>query len=131
MPTEEVIIRLFCSADDELPIVNKRSDAHLYPSEIVTMGLLSAFKGGRFRAFHRWLHANDRHLFPKLPEQPAVYAEWRKLVAQFSVSGLQVHDARLVATMLVHSINHILTVNTDDFTRYTSIGIMAVHPTQV
>ncbi|HEU5015181.1 MAG TPA: PIN domain-containing protein [Roseiflexaceae bacterium] len=70
-------------------------------------------------------------LFPLLPEQPTVYAEWRKLVVQFSVSGVQVHDARLVATMLSHSINHMITANTDDFTRYTSIGIVAVHPTHV
>lgn len=69
MPTDEMIIRLFWIVDDELQMVNNRSDAHLYPSEIGTIGLLSAFKGGRFRAFHRWLHANYRHLFPELPER--------------------------------------------------------------
>lgn len=70
-------------------------------------------------------------LFTILPEQPAVYAEWRKLVVQFNVSGVQVHDARLVATMLVHGITYILTANTDDFTRYTHIGITAAHPAHV
>ena len=38
MPTDEIIIRLFCMVDDHLGHVNKRSDAHLYPSEIVTLG---------------------------------------------------------------------------------------------
>jgi hypothetical protein len=69
MPTDEIIIRLFCMVDDHLGAVNKRSDAHLYASEIVTIGLLSALKGGRFRAFYRWLHANYRVFFPKLPER--------------------------------------------------------------
>src|SRR5258706_6585967 len=69
MPTDEIIIRLFCMVDDELGGVNKRSDAHLYASEIVTIGLLFSLKGGRFRAFYRWLVANYRAWFPALPER--------------------------------------------------------------
>jgi predicted nucleic acid-binding protein len=70
-------------------------------------------------------------LFDIVPEQPTVYAEWRRLVVQLSVAGVQVHDARLVAIMRVHHITHILTANTDDFSRYTTIGITAVAPTNV
>lgn len=70
-------------------------------------------------------------LFSILPEQPVVYGTWRKLVLQFRVAGVQVHDARLVAAMQVHSITHILTANTDDFTRYAGIGLVAIHPTNV
>lgn len=33
--------------------------------------------------------------------------EWRRLVVNYGVSGVQVHDARLVATMLVHDVTHI------------------------
>jgi hypothetical protein len=44
-------------------------DAHLYPSEIVTIGLLFALKGGRFRAFESWLNKNSRVWFPHLPER--------------------------------------------------------------
>jgi hypothetical protein len=73
MPTDELIIRLFCIVDDRLESVNrgqltKRADAHLYPSEIVTIGLLFALKGGRYRAFYRWLAANYRMFFPSLPD---------------------------------------------------------------
>ena len=81
MPTDEIIIRLFCIVDDELQPVKKRPDAHLYASEIVTIGLLFSLKGGRFRAFYRWLTANYRAYFPKLPERSrlqrllAAYAE--------------------------------------------------------
>ena len=32
-----------------------------------------------------------------LAENEAVYREWRKIVVQHAVSGVQVHDARLVA----------------------------------
>ena len=69
MPTDEIIIRLFCMVDDQLGHVNKRSDAHLYPSEIVTLGLLFSLKGRRFRAFYRWLSANYRIWFPTLAER--------------------------------------------------------------
>jgi hypothetical protein len=69
MPTDEIIIRLFCMVDDQLGHVNKRSDAHLFASEIVTIGLLFRLKGGRFRAFYRWLSANYRCFFPDLPER--------------------------------------------------------------
>jgi hypothetical protein len=60
MPTDEIIIRLFCMVDDQLGPVNKRLDAYLYSSEIVTIGLLFALKGGRFRAFESWLNRNYR-----------------------------------------------------------------------
>ena len=32
-------------------------------------------------------------LFPLLPDSPAVYSEWRQLVVNYDVSGVQVHDA--------------------------------------
>ncbi|HIK08673.1 MAG TPA: type II toxin-antitoxin system VapC family toxin [Oscillatoriaceae cyanobacterium M33_DOE_052] len=68
-------------------------------------------------------------LFPVLPDTPMLYPEWRRLVVTFAVSGVQVHDARLVAAMKVHGLTHILTFNTADFTRYASEGIFAVEPT--
>ena len=84
MPTDELIVRLFCMVDDRLGAVNKRSDAHLYPSEIVTIGLLFSLKGGRFRAFHRWLHANYRTLFPSLPERTRL----QRLLRDYSAFAL-------------------------------------------
>ena len=35
-----------------------------------------------------------------LPDNEAVYREWRRIVVQYNVSGVQVHDARLAAAML-------------------------------
>lgn len=70
-------------------------------------------------------------LFELLPDHPDVYGEWRQLVVAKGVMGKQVHDARLVATMKVYGITHILTFNVDDFQRYASEGIVVVHPENV
>jgi predicted nucleic acid-binding protein len=61
-----------------------------------------------------------------LPDSEAIYREWRRLVFVHSVSGVQVHDARLAAAMSVHGVTHLLTLNPDDFKRYTHMT--AVHP---
>jgi predicted nucleic acid-binding protein len=64
-----------------------------------------------------------------LHDTPAVYPEWRRIVVQHAVKGIQVHDARLVAAMTVHGTGRILTYDVGDFKRYS--GITAVHPKDV
>lgn len=59
-----------------------------------------------------------------------IYDVWERVVAQYQVSGVNVHDARLTAAMLVHGMTHILTFNTEDFNRYAG-EITPVHPTAV
>lgn len=61
------------------------------------------------------------HFFSVLGETPDVYAEWKRLVAGYKVTGVQVHDARLVAAMQVYGVGRILTFNDQDFTRYRDI----------
>lgn len=61
-----------------------------------------------------------------LPDGLPVHQEWRKLLLTYSVSGAQVHDARLVASMLVYGVKRILTFNDKDFSRYKPIE--AIHP---
>ena len=61
-----------------------------------------------------------------LPDSEAVYREWRRIVVQCGVLGVQVHDARLAAAMRVHRVSHILTLNVADFSRFS--GLTAVHP---
>ena len=63
-----------------------------------------------------------------LPDVPAVYGEWKRLVSTYGVSGAKVHDARLVALMNVHGLRRLLTFNTADFSRY---DIEAIHPSAV
>ena len=93
------------------------------PLERNGFGLVPAKADQRLRLVER--------LFPLLPDSPAVYPEWRQLVVSFGVSGIQVHDARIVAAMNVHGVTHILTFNTKDFVRYRTRGIVAVDPTTV
>ena len=66
-----------------------------------------------------------------LPDSPNVYPVWRRLVMDYDVSGVQVHDARLVAVMIVHNVTHILTFNATDFKRYADEGIVAADPAAV
>ena len=66
--TIEFITALFCQVDDHLPAIPKHPEAHLWPSEVVTLGLLHALKGVGNRAFSRWLTRDYRALFPRLPE---------------------------------------------------------------
>jgi predicted nucleic acid-binding protein len=63
-----------------------------------------------------------------LPDSPATYAEWKRLVLTHGVIGVKVHDARLVAAMNVHGVGRILTFNTGDFKRY---DIEAIHPSSI
>ena len=67
-------------------------------------------------------------VFWRFPTVPSTYSEWRRIVVSYGVSGGKVHDAHLVAAMYAHSFTHILTLNTADFTRYASLGIVAVDP---
>lgn len=69
MTTEDIIIHIFCSVDDRLKGVSRVPQTHLYPSEIVTIGLLFALKGGHFRAFYRWLKRDYAPLFAGLPDR--------------------------------------------------------------
>jgi predicted nucleic acid-binding protein len=67
-------------------------------------------------------------LFPRVAEPPDAYERWRALVVAFAVSGVQVHDARLVSLMLSLGISSILTFNAQDFARYSSLGIRVLSP---
>jgi len=73
MTDDDYTIDLFCRVDDKMRDVPKHSQANLYPSEIVTLALLSALKGVGNRAFYRWLNRNFRHLFPQLPERTRLF----------------------------------------------------------
>ena len=73
MTTEDFITELLCRIDDEMKAVPKHCQASLWPSEVVTLGLLFALKGMGNRAFYRWLRNNFRPLFPALPERTRLF----------------------------------------------------------
>jgi predicted nucleic acid-binding protein len=67
--------------------------------------------------------ASLRKLFSELPELP-IQETWERLVLRYGVSGKNIHDARLVAAMVVHHIPQILTFNGHDFARYREIQVL-------
>jgi predicted nucleic acid-binding protein len=64
-------------------------------------------------------------LTPELPLQDA----WERLVVDHAVSGKNAHDARIVAAMLVHGVESILTFNAQDCLRYGEIRVLDVMAT--
>src|SRR5215467_4251794 len=52
MTTWDVIIALFYHVDEQLHDMPKHPEAHLWPSEVVTLGLLHALKGVGNRPFY-------------------------------------------------------------------------------
>src|SRR5512144_715951 len=68
MTTVDLITDGFCRIDDRMQALPKHSQAVLWPSEVVTLGVLHALKGVGNRAFYRWLTRHYHSLFPHLPE---------------------------------------------------------------
>jgi hypothetical protein len=71
MTTEDIILHIFYLVATSLPEIPRHSQAKLYPSELVTIGILFALKGGCFRAFYRWLKRDYGNWFGDgtLPER--------------------------------------------------------------
>lgn len=64
--------------------------------------------------------------FELLPDSREVHDRWRSLLVVHGIRGVQVHDARLAASMYVHGVGRLLTVNVRDFRRFE--GLRALHP---
>ena len=73
MSTLDFITELYCRVDEAMTGVPKHSQSKLYPSEIVTLGLLFTLKGVGDRAFYRWLKRDHLALFPNLPERTRLF----------------------------------------------------------
>lgn len=68
-------------------------------------------------------------VFQRLPDHPEAGIVWDRLVTQYQVVGVSVHDAQLVASMIVNGIDSIPTLNMSHFRRYREIT--ALHPRDV
>src|SRR6266702_3681068 len=71
--TIDFITALFYEVDEQMGAIPKHPEAHLWPSEVVTLGLLHALKGGGNRVFYHWLTRDYRVLFPRLPERTRLF----------------------------------------------------------
>jgi len=72
--------------------------------------------------------AIERH-FEFLPDSKDVHDRWRSLLIKHNVIGVQVHDARLAASMYVHGVGQLLTINVRDFRRFD--GLRVLHPSEL
>ncbi len=73
MTTEDFITELFCRVDDAMRDVGKHSQASLYPSEVITWGILFALKRSGNRAFYRWIERDWKPLLPNLPDRTRLF----------------------------------------------------------
>ena len=85
MTTEDLIIRILCVVDEKMVELAKHPQAKLYPSELVTIGIWFALKGGTFLSFYRWLKRAYEPLFKQLPDRTrllralAAHEDWTNL----------------------------------------------------
>src|SRR6266545_4822311 len=104
MTTIDFITALFCQVDDPLAGIPKHPHATLWPSEIVTLGILQALKGGGNRAFSRWLTRDYRALCPRLPERTRLlrlfrtHQDWTQvfLAAPTVLGGIDTYGIELI-----------------------------------
>lgn len=68
-------------------------------------------------------------LFLLFRDERTVLDRWEALVIQHGVCGKESHDTRLVAAMLRHGIEHLVSFNASDFRRYRDIQVLT--PEQV
>ena len=62
--------------------------------------------------------------FPLLPDSADIFTRWLELVKQLPIHGKRVHDARLVAVLQTHAIEHLITFNASDFTAFPSLSLV-------
>ena len=67
--------------------------------------------------------------FEFLSDSQAVHDRWRQLLVEHDVKGVQVHDARIAASMYVHGVQQLLTINLRDFARFQGLSIL--HPADI
>ena len=70
--------------------------------------------------------ADLQERFPLLPDTPEVFDRWLELVHRLPIRGKRVHDARLVAVLQAHAIEHLITFNTADFIAFSFVSF--IHP---
>jgi predicted nucleic acid-binding protein len=67
--------------------------------------------------------------FELLPDSRETHERWRALLLEHSVQGVKVHDAHIAASMYVHGVGQLLTMNVRDFKRFGNLQV--THPADV
>ncbi len=96
--------------------------------QIVREYLVVLTRGG---VFEKCFEPEDamRELYAILPsfvlleEKQETLRHLYHLIQHYGVSGKNIHDANIVATMLTHGVTHLVTYNSQDFHRFREITI--------
>jgi predicted nucleic acid-binding protein len=62
--------------------------------------------------------------FELLPDSRETHERWRALLVTHNVHGVQVYDARIAASMYIHGVKKLLTINARDFRRFDVLQIL-------
>jgi hypothetical protein len=102
---KEFIAQLFCRVDDAMTAVPKDSRAKLWPSQLITLGILFVLHGRNQRRFYHWLCCNWRHLFPNLPERTRPFrllARYQRWAERFLAEPSLINFSDSLGMELVH-----------------------------
>jgi len=61
--------------------------------------------------------------FEFLPDSRETHERWRALLVAHDIQGVQVHDAKLAASMYTYGIGQLLTINIRDFKRFDGLRV--------
>lgn len=107
-------------------LLRQGSDVFLTPQNFIEFWAVATrpvdangFGWNKERAARELVELQER--FPLLPDSPEVFNRWLELVNQLPIHGKRVHDARLVAVLQAHAVEHLITFNISDFATFGSI----------
>jgi predicted nucleic acid-binding protein len=68
--------------------------------------------------------AEIRQISTLLRDALDLVERWQSIVVRHEAKGKQAHDARLIAAIQAHDVNHIMTFNAKDFRRYSGLSVL-------
>ena len=131
-----ILLRLFDRADPDHPAIRRalrdleknQDEIVVAPQAIAELWNVSTRPITARGGLGLSIQETDRRVrlversFTVLADSLDVYKTWRRLVLSYKIEGVSVHDARLVAFMIVHQVPRLLTLNIRDFKRYNEIA---------
>ncbi len=133
-----ILIRFVVKSDVNYPIVRaavskllKQGDKLAYISQTVAEAWVVltrpvTARGGFGLSYDEAKACRNRleRAFVLMEDGPQVFQNWKQLVDQYQIVGVNAHEARLVATMQMHGVKRILTFNESDFKRYQHLEVL-------